>query len=75
MAERTLKGEENYREWGPDIPYSKGERVRFQGQLYEISNHHVSSQFNVPGYCEKYKPVKDESEQFHSDEYGTNTEG
>lgn len=64
---------DDYRKWGADIPYRKGELVRFQGQLYEILTDHVSSQFNAPGYCEKYKPVK-EPGLFEPEGYGMNAE-
>lgn len=64
---------DDYRKWGADIPYRKGELVRFQGQLYEILTDHVSSQDNVPGYCEKYKPVE-EPGLFHPEGYGMNAE-
>ena len=64
---------DDYRKWGADIPYRKGELVRFQGRLYEILTDHVSSQFNAPGYCEKYKPVE-EPGLFHPEGYGMNAE-
>jgi hypothetical protein len=64
---------DDYRKWGADIPYRKGELVRYQGQLYEILTNHVSSRLNVPGYCEKYKPVK-EPGLFEPEGYGMNAE-
>ena len=53
---------DDYRKWGADIPYRKGELVRFQGQVYEVLADHVSGQLDVPGYCKKYRPVEESEE-------------
>lgn len=44
--------------WATGKTYAKGEQVVFGDVVYQVLVGHESSEFNVPGMCEKYKPIR-----------------
>lgn len=44
--------------WTAGKTYIKGEQVIFGDVVYRVLRDHESSEFNVPGMCEAYKPIR-----------------